>query len=49
MFILRETGRLMRMIANHNVYREITPNVFGNTRLSSVLDTGKSVKELQAQ
>ena len=49
MFILRETGRLMRMIANHNVYREITPNVFDNTRLSSVLDTGKSVKELQAQ
>lgn len=39
----------MRIIANHNVYRELTPNVFANTRLSSVLDTGKSVKEIQAQ
>lgn len=41
-------GRLMRMISNQNVYRELTPNIFANTRLSSVLDTGKSVEEIQA-
>lgn len=39
-------GRLLRVLCNHNVYREVTPDVFANTRISSVLDTGKSVEEL---
>lgn len=39
----------MRMICNQNVYREVTPDVFANTRISGVFDTGKSVKELQEQ
>ena len=39
-------GRLLRLLCNQNVYREITPDVFANTRISEMLDTGKSLKEI---
>ncbi|KAF5380105.1 hypothetical protein D9615_006248 [Tricholomella constricta] len=42
-------GRLLRMLALNQCYREVTPDVFANTRISSVLDTGKSVAELFAK
>jgi hypothetical protein len=41
-------ARLMRYLATHHVYKEIKPDVFTNTRISSMLDTGKSVEELFA-
>lgn len=41
-------ARLMRYLATHHVYKEIEPDVFTNTRISSMLDTGKSVEELFA-
>ena len=41
-------ARLMRYLATHHVYKEIEPDVFTNTRISSMLDTGKSVAELFA-
>lgn len=31
------------------MFREIEPDVFANTRISSMLDTGKSVDELLAK
>ncbi|KAG5651603.1 hypothetical protein H0H81_008095 [Sphagnurus paluster] len=45
--ILREAGRLLRALSLHHCYREVTPNVFANTRISTVLDTGKNSKELR--
>ncbi|KAG6915441.1 hypothetical protein DXG01_011471 [Tephrocybe rancida] len=39
-------GRLLRMLALNHCYREVTPDVYANTRTSSVMDSGKSVAEL---
>jgi hypothetical protein len=36
----------MRLLCNHHVYREVAPDIFANTRISSTLDTGKSVETL---
>ncbi|KAL0948448.1 hypothetical protein HGRIS_011021 [Hohenbuehelia grisea] len=42
-------ARLMRVLANDHVYREVSPEVFANNKLSMILDTGKSVESLQAE
>ncbi|KAL0956883.1 hypothetical protein HGRIS_002991 [Hohenbuehelia grisea] len=42
-------SRILRVLANDHIYREITPDVFTNTRLSIELDTGKSINEIQAE
>ncbi|GJJ06651.1 hypothetical protein Clacol_000845 [Clathrus columnatus] len=39
-------GSCLRYMATLHVFREVAPNVFVNNRISSVLDTGKSVQEL---
>jgi len=41
-------ARILRLLATRHVYKEITPDVFANTRLSTVLDVGKSVEALKA-
>ncbi|GJJ11788.1 hypothetical protein Clacol_006026 [Clathrus columnatus] len=41
-------ARYLRLLASHHVFRELTPDVFTNNRLSSMLDTLKSVKEINA-
>jgi len=41
-------ARILRHLATRHVFKEITPDVFANTRLSSVLDTGKPVEALVA-
>ncbi|KAF7331265.1 Methyltransf-2 domain-containing protein [Mycena kentingensis (nom. inval.)] len=41
-------SRLLRLLATHHVFRELTPDVYTNNRVSAVLDKGKSVKELFA-
>ncbi|KAL0961428.1 hypothetical protein HGRIS_006374 [Hohenbuehelia grisea] len=41
-------SRILRLLANDHVYREITPEVFTNTRLSMVLDTGKDLEDIQS-
>ncbi|KAF7373903.1 S-adenosyl-L-methionine-dependent methyltransferase [Mycena sanguinolenta] len=41
-------ARFMRYLATHHVFREISPNVFGHTRISSMLDTHKSSAEIFA-
>ncbi|KAJ6602649.1 O-methyltransferase [Mycena vulgaris] len=34
-------ARILRLLATHHVFREVTPNVFANNRISSVIDKGK--------
>ncbi|KAH9993365.1 O-methyltransferase [Russula vinacea] len=41
-------ARILRLLATNYIFTEVTPDVFANNRLSSVLDTGKPVEELLA-
>ncbi|KAJ7110925.1 hypothetical protein C8R44DRAFT_883386 [Mycena epipterygia] len=34
-------GRILRLLATHHIFREISPGVFTNNRISSALDKGK--------
>ncbi|KLO11773.1 S-adenosyl-L-methionine-dependent methyltransferase [Schizopora paradoxa] len=38
---------ILRLLASHWVFKEVTPDVFANNRMSSLLDKGQSVEELQ--
>lgn len=42
-------ARILRLLATNYVFTEVSPDIFANNRLSSVLDTGKSVEELLAK
>jgi hypothetical protein len=42
-------GRFMRYLATHHVYREVSPNVFAHTRISSMLNTLKPSAEVIAE
>jgi hypothetical protein len=42
-------ARILRLLATNHIFTEVSPDVFANNRLSSVLDTGKSVEELLAK
>jgi hypothetical protein len=39
-------ARVLRLLATNLIFTEVSPDVFANNRLSSVLDTGKPVEEL---
>jgi hypothetical protein len=39
-------ARILRLLATNHIFIEVSPDVFANNRLSSILDTGKSVEEL---
>ncbi|KAH9988258.1 O-methyltransferase [Russula compacta] len=41
-------ARVLRLLATNHIFVEVSPDVFANNRLSSVLDTGKPVEELLA-
>ncbi|KAF7337131.1 S-adenosyl-L-methionine-dependent methyltransferase [Mycena venus] len=41
-------ARFMRFLATHHIYREVSPNVFANTRISSMFDTLKPSAEILA-
>ncbi|KAF8899686.1 S-adenosyl-L-methionine-dependent methyltransferase [Mucidula mucida] len=41
-------GRFLRYLATRHVFREVSPNVFTNNRISSLLFKMKSVNEIQA-
>ncbi|KAA1478055.1 S-adenosyl-L-methionine-dependent methyltransferase [Dentipellis sp. KUC8613] len=41
-------GRFLRFLAVNHVYREVSPDVFANTRISSMLDTLKPTVDLFA-
>lgn len=47
--IIMLTARILRLLATNYMFTEVSPDVFANNRLSSVLDTGKSVEELLAK
>ncbi|KAJ7595679.1 hypothetical protein C8J56DRAFT_883856 [Mycena floridula] len=40
-------AHLLRLLATRHIFREVSPNVFANNRLSSIIDTGKSFEELK--
>jgi hypothetical protein len=42
-------ARILRLLVTNHIFTEVSPDVFANNRLSSVLDTGKSVEELLAR
>ncbi|KAH0578348.1 hypothetical protein H2248_003962 [Termitomyces sp. 'cryptogamus'] len=42
----KKLARFLRYLATYHCYREITPDVFTNTRISSVMDTLKSSQEI---
>ncbi|KAJ7720965.1 S-adenosyl-L-methionine-dependent methyltransferase [Mycena maculata] len=44
----QKLARCIRYLATHHFYREIKPNVFANTRISSMLNTGKSIQDILA-
>lgn len=44
----QKLARILRLLASRHIFREVSPDVFANNRLSSLLDTGKSVAELRA-
>ncbi|KAJ7748947.1 S-adenosyl-L-methionine-dependent methyltransferase [Mycena metata] len=39
-------GEILRLLATHHIFREVSPNVFANNRISSVLDKGKALSDL---
>ncbi|KZV87208.1 S-adenosyl-L-methionine-dependent methyltransferase [Exidia glandulosa HHB12029] len=43
----QKLGRILRLLSTKHIFREVSPEVFANNRLSSLLDTGKSVTELR--
>ena len=42
-------ARILRLLATNYIFTEVSPDVFANNRLSSVLDTRKPVEELLAK
>jgi hypothetical protein len=40
------SARVLRLLATNHIFIEVSPDVFANNRLSTVLDTGKPVEEL---
>ncbi|OCH94555.1 S-adenosyl-L-methionine-dependent methyltransferase [Obba rivulosa] len=41
-------ARLLRICATYHLFREVSPDVFTNNRISSAVDTGKSVDDILA-
>lgn len=39
-------ARILRLLATHHMFREVSPGVFANNRISSALDKGKPTKVL---
>ncbi|KAI5890571.1 S-adenosyl-L-methionine-dependent methyltransferase [Schizophyllum commune H4-8] len=44
----QKLARFLRLLASNFVFREVAPDVFANNRISSMIDTGKSSKEILA-
>ncbi|KAJ7711011.1 O-methyltransferase [Mycena metata] len=42
----RLLARILRLLATHQIFREVSPNIFANNRISSFLDKGKPTKAL---
>ncbi|KAI0049516.1 S-adenosyl-L-methionine-dependent methyltransferase [Auriscalpium vulgare] len=42
----KKLARVLRLLATNHVFREVSPDVFAQNRLSSILDSGKSVESM---
>jgi hypothetical protein len=42
-------GRILRYLAARHVFTEVSPNIFTNNRLSSVLFKAKTLQEIEAK
>ena len=42
-------ARILRILATYHIFREISPDVFANNRISTMLDKGKSLKDILEQ
>ncbi|KAJ7028950.1 S-adenosyl-L-methionine-dependent methyltransferase [Mycena alexandri] len=42
-------ARVLRLLATNHVFIEVSPDVFASNRMSSMLDTGKSIEEIMAK
>ena len=40
------SAHILRLLATHHILREVTPDVFTTNRISSLIDSGKSAREL---
>ena len=40
------SAHILRLLATHHILREVTPDVFATNRISSLIDSGKSAREL---
>lgn len=43
------TGHILRVLATYHWVREVTPDVFANNRLTSFIDSGKSIEQLKSE
>jgi hypothetical protein len=48
-YYLLSTARVLRTLATHHVFREVSPDTFANNAISSALDTGKTIDALLAK
>ncbi|KAF5386809.1 hypothetical protein D9615_002134 [Tricholomella constricta] len=44
--LILHAGRFIRYLAIHHIYREVKPDVFANTRISSMMDTMKPSQDV---
>ena len=49
LYLTGNLGRVLRYLATNHFFKEVSPDVFANNRVSSVLDTGKSFTAIQAE
>ena len=42
-------ARVLRLLSTEFIFREVSPDVFANNRVSSILDTGKNSSDLLAK
>lgn len=47
--ITMSLARILRFLATHGIFKEISPDVYTNNRLSSVLEKGRDIDLLTAQ
>jgi hypothetical protein len=47
--LIRILARILRILATNHVFIETSPNVFKNNRLSSMMDTMKSLEDIKAK
>ena len=45
----RLLGRILRLLSTVHIFREVTPNIFANNRLSSVMASGKTLDEIHKE